>query len=46
MENIEEKLETINFQGVSGKISFDENGDVGPNYDVYKVTNNQFVKIN
>lgn len=44
-EEIKDALATMSFDGASGRIVFDENGDVSGNYDVYQVKNGKFVKI-
>jgi branched-chain amino acid transport system substrate-binding protein len=45
-EEIKNKLRTIKFQGASGDIAFDANGDlVKAEYDVFQVKDGQFVKI-
>lgn len=43
-EEIKEKLKGMSFEGVSGEISFDTNGDVGGVYTVYVVKDGAFVK--
>ncbi|MBI4021959.1 MAG: penicillin-binding protein activator [Candidatus Andersenbacteria bacterium] len=40
---IMEQLRTIEFDGVSGHIKFDEHGDVAGNYTVFEVADGQFV---
>jgi branched-chain amino acid transport system substrate-binding protein len=42
-EKVKNALYDIEFQGYSGHIDFDENGDVSGNYEVFKVINNEFV---
>lgn len=45
-EGIKKALYKIkNFKGVTGVISFDEYGEVGGKYNIFKVEGNQFVKI-
>ncbi len=39
---IRDKLATVEFNGVSGKIKFDHNGDVGGNFDVCQVKEGEF----
>lgn len=43
-EEIKNALYELSFDGASGHIDFDENGDVSGNYDVYVVENGKFVK--
>lgn len=43
-EDIKTALETLSFEGATGLIKFDENGEVGGNYDVYVVENGKFIK--
>lgn len=43
---IRDKLEQIDFEGASGNIKFDENGDVFGNYDVLEVKEGKFVPVN
>ena len=40
---IKAQLDDLNFEGASGSISFDVNGDVFGNYEVYTVVNGTFV---
>lgn len=40
---IKQKLEKIKFEGASGLIEFDKNGDVSGNYDVLEVKNGKFM---
>lgn len=42
-EAIKNALYQVEFDGASGRIKFDANGDVAGNYDVYVVQNGQFV---
>ncbi len=42
-DQIKEDLYKLEFDGASGKIAFDNNGDVSGNYDVYKLENKTFV---
>ena len=42
-EAIRDALFTVEFDGASGSIAFDENGDVSGNYDVYEVIDGAFV---
>ncbi len=42
-DTIKEDLYKLEFDGASGKIAFDNNGDVSGNYDVYKLENKTFV---
>ena len=42
-EEIRAKLDTLEFDGASGKIKFDERGDVAGNYDVLVVKDGKFV---
>jgi len=42
-EEIKEALKTVQFEGASGTIVFDENGDIFGNYDVYVVQDGEFV---
>jgi branched-chain amino acid transport system substrate-binding protein len=42
-EEIKDALSTMVFDGVSGKVQFDANGDVYGNYEVYVVTSGAFV---
>lgn len=44
-EEIKTKLYEISFEGVTGKIDFDENGDVGGIYSVFKVIDGVFEKL-
>lgn len=44
-EEIKNKLYEISFTGVTGEVEFDENGDVGGSYDIYKVIDGQFEKL-
>lgn len=44
-QDIQKTLRNTEFEGVSGHISFDENGNIPPNYDVYQVKNNEFILI-
>lgn len=44
-EEIKNKLYEMSFTGVTGEIEFDENGDVGGSYDIYKVIDGQFEKL-
>ena len=41
---LEEVLPTLSFEGASGTIAFDGNGDVSGNYDVFVVENGRFMK--
>lgn len=43
-EEIKNQLNGVNFEGVSGMIDFDENGDVSGNYTVYVVKDAKFVQ--
>jgi len=43
-EEIKNKLYGLSFDGASGKIQFDQNGDVSGNYDVYVVKEGKFVR--
>lgn len=45
-EQIKAQLDKITFEGASGVIDFDENGDVFGNYEVYKVKDGAFVVSN
>ncbi len=45
-QEIKNKLYSLEFEGVSGKINFDDNGDVAGNYDVYTVKEGKFTKMN
>ena len=38
-------LNDVNFEGASGKIDFDNNGDVIKPYNVLKVENGKFVEF-
>ncbi len=40
---IKDALYKLNFAGASGQIKFDKNGDVPPNYTVFKLVNGKFV---
>lgn len=42
-EKIKNALYNVEFEGFSGKIKFDENGDISGNYEVFKVINGEFV---
>ncbi len=44
-EEIKNALYNLEFSGASGSISFDENGDVAGNYDLYQVKDGKFVKL-
>ncbi len=44
-EEIKNKLYEMSFTGVTGEVEFDENGDVGGSYDIYKVIDGQFEKL-
>lgn len=41
-EEIKKALQNLDFQGASGTINFDSNGDISGNYDVYLVNNGKF----
>ena len=43
-EEIKDALYDVSFQGATGHIDFDANGDVGGNYEVYVVEDGTFVK--
>ncbi|MFB6181405.1 MAG: ABC transporter substrate-binding protein [Candidatus Magasanikbacteria bacterium] len=42
---IKEKLFTLDFKGASGRIKFDENGDVPGNFRVLKIENREFKPV-
>ena len=42
-EQIKEKLAAVEFDGASGHIKFDVNGDVSGNYDLYVVEEGKWV---
>ncbi len=42
---IQKQLTTLQFEGASGSIDFDEQGDVSGTYDVYQLQNNTFVLV-
>lgn len=44
-EQIKNYLYNISFEGVSGNIKFDKNGDVAGNYLIFKVTDGLFVPV-
>lgn len=44
-EEIKNQLYNLSFSGASGDISFDQNGDVGGSYDIYRVIDGQFEKL-
>lgn len=43
-EEIRARLDVMEFDGVSGKIAFDERGDVAGNYDIFEVKDGKFVQ--
>jgi len=43
-EDIREYIAILEFDGASGHIAFDENGDISGNYDTYIVQNDTFVQ--
>ncbi len=45
-EEIKDKLYELSFEGASGKIDFDENGDVSGLYEIFRVKNGEFVREN
>lgn len=45
-EDIKDKLYELSFEGTSGKIDFDENGDVSGIYEIFMVKNGEFVREN
>lgn len=45
-EEIKDSLYDVSFEGVSGRIDFDENGDVAGNYEIFRVKNGEFVREN
>jgi branched-chain amino acid transport system substrate-binding protein len=44
-EQIKNNLYDVSFNGVSGKIDFDENGDIKGSYELYKVRAGNFIPI-
>ncbi len=44
-EDIRSQLFGVEFDGVSGHVKFDANGDVSGNYEVFQVSNGEFVAI-
>lgn len=44
-QDIKNNLSTVVFDGASGHIAFDENGDISGNYEVYQVTDGEFVPV-
>ena len=45
-EEIKNALYNVSFDGASGHVVFDKNGDVPANYIVYKITDGKFVMQN
>ncbi|MBI2449575.1 penicillin-binding protein activator [Candidatus Pacearchaeota archaeon] len=45
-EEIRDRLYELSFEGASGRIDFDNNGDVSGIYEIYKVKNGEFVREN
>jgi branched-chain amino acid transport system substrate-binding protein len=41
---VKECLKDMDFQGVSGRIIFDENGDIIPEIEIMRITNNQSIR--
>jgi branched-chain amino acid transport system substrate-binding protein len=44
-EEIRDELKDISFEGESGKIEFDSNGDISGNYNVEQVVTGKFVQV-
>lgn len=44
-EGLIKAMQEVNFEGASGTVDFDENGDVVKPYNVLKVENNQFMEF-
>ena len=44
-EEIRSQLFGVEFDGVSGHVKFDANGDVSGNYEVFQVSNGEFVAV-
>jgi branched-chain amino acid transport system substrate-binding protein len=44
-EDISKKLVGIEFEGASGNIAFDKNGEISGNYDVFEVKEGEFVIV-
>ena len=44
-EDLADKMATVKFEGASGPIDFDANGDIEGTYDVFIVKNQKFVKL-
>lgn len=44
-KNMIKKGESINYEGASGKINFDQNGDPIPKFVIWGIENNEFVEL-